>query len=52
MQKKVWLSGAMATLGAAMLIAAAFAGPASSKATKPFRLRAEEGRDDEHRDVE
>lgn len=36
MQKKVWLSGAMATLGAAMLIAAAFAGPASSKANKPF----------------
>ena len=36
MQKKVWLSGAMATLGVAMLIAAAFAGPASSKANKPF----------------
>jgi ABC-type transport system substrate-binding protein len=35
MRKKVWLSGAMATLGAAMLIAAAFAGPASSKANKP-----------------
>jgi peptide/nickel transport system substrate-binding protein len=36
MQKKVWLSGAMTTLGVAMLIAAAFAGPASSKANKPF----------------
>ena len=36
MQKKVWLSGAVATLGVAMLIAAAFAGPASSKANKPF----------------
>jgi ABC-type oligopeptide transport system substrate-binding subunit len=36
MQKRVWLSGAMAALGAAMLIAAAFAGPASSKANKPF----------------
>jgi len=35
MQKKVWLSGAMATLGAAMLVAAAFAGPASSKSNKP-----------------
>ena len=31
MQKKVWLSGAMAALGAAMLVAAAFAGTASSK---------------------
>ena len=31
MQKKVWLSGAMAALGTAMLVAAAFAGPASSK---------------------
>lgn len=36
MQKKVWLSGAMCTLGVAMLIAAAFAGPASSKSNKPF----------------
>src|SRR5262245_38290291 len=35
MQKKVWLSGAMATLGAAMLVAAAFAGPASSKSNRP-----------------
>jgi ABC-type oligopeptide transport system substrate-binding subunit len=35
MKKRVWLSGAMATLGIAMLIAAAFAGPASSKANKP-----------------
>ena len=35
MQKKVWLSGAMAALGAAMLIAAAFAGPASSKSNRP-----------------
>ncbi len=31
MQKRFWLSGAMAALGAAMLIAAAFAGPAASK---------------------
>jgi ABC-type transport system substrate-binding protein len=35
MQKKVWLSGAMAALGAAMLVAAAFAGPASSKSNSP-----------------
>jgi ABC-type transport system substrate-binding protein len=35
MQKKVWLSGAMAALGAAMLLAAAFAGPASSKSSGP-----------------
>ena len=35
MQKKVWLSGAMAALGAAMLVAAAFAGTASSKPNKP-----------------
>ena len=35
MQKKVWLSGAMAALGAAMLVAAAFAGPASSKSNQP-----------------
>jgi ABC-type transport system substrate-binding protein len=35
MQKKVWLSGAMAALGAAMLLAAAFAGPASSKSNQP-----------------
>jgi peptide/nickel transport system substrate-binding protein len=35
MQKKVWLSGAMAALGAAMLVAAAFAGPASSKSNRP-----------------
>ena len=35
MQKRVWLSGAMAALGAAMLIAAAFAGPASSKSNRP-----------------
>ena len=35
MQRRVWLSGAMAALGAAMLIAAAFAGPASSKSNKP-----------------
>jgi len=35
MQKKVWLSGAMVTLGAAMLVAAAFAGPAASKSSKP-----------------
>ena len=35
MQKKVWLSGAMAALGAAMLVAAAFAGPASSKSSGP-----------------
>jgi len=31
MQKKVWLSSAMVALGAAMLVAAAFAGSASSK---------------------
>jgi ABC-type transport system substrate-binding protein len=36
MQKKVWLSGAMAALGAAMLIAVAFAGPASSKSPSVF----------------
>jgi ABC-type transport system substrate-binding protein len=36
MKKRFWISGAMATLGIAMLIAAAFAGPASSKANKPF----------------
>jgi ABC-type transport system substrate-binding protein len=36
MQKRIWFSGAMAALGAAMLIAVAFAGPASSKANKPF----------------
>ena len=35
MQKKVWLSAAMAALGAAMLVAAAFAGPASSKSNRP-----------------
>ncbi|HEY7694355.1 MAG TPA: ABC transporter substrate-binding protein [Gaiellaceae bacterium] len=35
MHKKVWLSGAMAALGAAMLLAAAFAGPASSKSNRP-----------------
>jgi len=35
MQKKVWLSSAMAALGAAMLVAAAFAGPASSKSNRP-----------------
>ncbi|MGE5272376.1 MAG: ABC transporter substrate-binding protein [Verrucomicrobiota bacterium] len=35
MQKRVWLSGAMAALGAAMLVAAAFAGPASSKSNRP-----------------
>ncbi len=35
MQKKFWLSGAMAALGAAMLVAAAFAGPASSKSNGP-----------------
>ena len=35
MQKKIWLSGAMAALGAAMLVAAAFAGPASSKSNQP-----------------
>jgi ABC-type oligopeptide transport system substrate-binding subunit len=35
MQKKAWLSGAMAALGAAMLVAAAFAGPASSKSNRP-----------------
>ena len=36
MQKKVWLSGAMAALGAAMLVAAAFAGTASSKSKAPL----------------
>jgi ABC-type transport system substrate-binding protein len=35
MRKKLWLSGAMAALGAAMLVAAAFAGPASSKSNQP-----------------
>jgi peptide/nickel transport system substrate-binding protein len=35
MHKKAWLSGAMAALGAAMLVAAAFAGPASSKSNGP-----------------
>jgi ABC-type oligopeptide transport system substrate-binding subunit len=35
MQKKVWLSGGMVTLGAVMLVAAAFAGPASSKSNRP-----------------
>jgi len=35
MQKKIWLSGVMAALGAAMLVAAAFAGPASSKSNRP-----------------
>src|SRR4029078_5883295 len=35
MQKKVWLSSDMAALGAAMLVAAAFAGPASSKSNRP-----------------
>jgi len=35
MQKKIWLSGAMTALGAAMLVAAAFAGPASSKSNQP-----------------
>jgi ABC-type oligopeptide transport system substrate-binding subunit len=35
MQKRIWLSGAMAALGAAMLVAAAFAGPASSKSNRP-----------------
>ncbi len=35
MQKKMWLSGAMAALGAAMLIAVALAGPASSKSNSP-----------------
>jgi ABC-type oligopeptide transport system substrate-binding subunit len=35
MQKKIWLSGAMAALGAAMLVAAAFAGTASSKSNQP-----------------
>src|SRR6185503_10079844 len=31
MRKRVWLSGAMGAIGAAMLVAAAFAGTASSK---------------------
>ena len=35
MHRKVLASGAMAALGAAMLIAAAFAGPASSKSNSP-----------------
>src|SRR4029079_10303061 len=35
MQKKVWLSATMAALGAAMLVAAAFAGPAASKSSGP-----------------
>ncbi len=35
MQKRIWLSGVMAALGAAMLVAAAFAGPASSKSNRP-----------------
>jgi ABC-type oligopeptide transport system substrate-binding subunit len=35
MQKKVWLSATMAALGAAMLVAAAFAGPAASKSNRP-----------------
>jgi ABC-type oligopeptide transport system substrate-binding subunit len=35
MQKRIWLSGVMAVLGAAMLAAAAFAGPASSKSNRP-----------------
>ena len=35
MSRKVLASGAMAALGAAMLIAAAFAGPASSKSSRP-----------------
>jgi len=35
MPRKVLASGAMAALGAAMLIAAAFAGPASSKSSRP-----------------
>jgi peptide/nickel transport system substrate-binding protein len=35
MHRKVLASGAMAALGAAMLIAAAFAGPASSKSARP-----------------
>jgi len=35
MKKRVWLSGAMATLGTAMLVAAALAGPASSKPSRP-----------------
>ena len=30
MKKRIWLSGVMAALGAAMLVAAAFAGPASA----------------------
>lgn len=36
MRKKVWLSGAMAALGASMLVAAAFAGTASSKSPTAF----------------
>jgi peptide/nickel transport system substrate-binding protein len=35
MKRKVWLSGAMASVGAACLVAAAFAGPASSKPNAP-----------------
>ncbi len=35
MQKRIWLSGVMAALGAVMLVAAAFAGPASSKSNRP-----------------
>jgi ABC-type oligopeptide transport system substrate-binding subunit len=35
MKKRIWLSGAMAALGAAMLVAAAFAGSASSKSNRP-----------------
>ena len=35
MKKRIWLSGVMAALGAAMLVAAAFAGPASSKSNRP-----------------
>jgi peptide/nickel transport system substrate-binding protein len=35
MQKRIWLSGVMAVLGAAMLVAAAFAGPAASKSNRP-----------------
>src|SRR4051794_14952116 len=43
MQKKVWLSGAMAALGAAMLIAAAFAGSASSKSNGPSAFGQKKG---------
>src|SRR4249919_757425 len=43
MQKKVWLSGAMTALGAAMLVAAAFAGPASSKSNQPSASRQKKG---------